>query len=140
MEVIPQEEELTTESQRHREEHRKGKKKIDKEYRYLFFVFIFSVWTSPQMVDTQLRVYNHLGRSSNGKNATYLHPGVQSRSRQARHRARLLRRRGCTFSRTQSKPHPQLEASSPGAGPTRLSRSWQALSLGGGEPPTPGRE
>src|SRR5579884_261832 len=104
------------------------------------FVVRRDVWTSPQMVDTQLRVYNHLGRSSNGKNATYLHPGVQSRSRQARHRARLLRRRGCTFSRTQSKPHPQLEASSPGAGPTRLSRSWQALSLGGGEPPTPGRE
>lgn len=31
-------------------------------------------WTSPRMVDTQLRVYNHPGRSNNGSNATYLHP------------------------------------------------------------------
>lgn len=28
------------------------------------------------MVDTQLRVYNHLRRSSTGKSATYLHPRV----------------------------------------------------------------
>jgi Protein of unknown function (DUF1569) len=31
-------------------------------------------WTSPRMVDTQLRVYNHPGRSINGANATFLHP------------------------------------------------------------------
>jgi insertion element IS1 protein InsB len=35
--------------------------------------FFGTVWTSPRIVDTQLRVYNHPGRSSNGENATYLH-------------------------------------------------------------------
>jgi hypothetical protein len=38
-------------------------------------------WTSPRMVDTQLRVYNHPGRSSNGENATHLHPRVQGGGR-----------------------------------------------------------
>jgi DNA-binding NtrC family response regulator len=38
-------------------------------------------WTSPRMVDTQSRVYNHPGRSSNGENATHLHPRVQGRGR-----------------------------------------------------------
>src|SRR5262249_44098333 len=31
-------------------------------------------WTSPRFVDTQLRVYNHPGRSSNGTIATHLRP------------------------------------------------------------------
>jgi hypothetical protein len=31
-------------------------------------------WTSPRIVDTQLRVYNHPGRSNNGENTTHLHP------------------------------------------------------------------
>jgi hypothetical protein len=31
-------------------------------------------WTSPRTVDTQLRVYNHPGRSSNGTNAAHLRP------------------------------------------------------------------
>jgi hypothetical protein len=32
-----------------------------------------AVWTSPRKVDTQLRVYNHPGRSSNATQPTHLH-------------------------------------------------------------------
>ena len=53
-----------------------------------------------------------------GENATYLHPRVQGRGRQARHRARLLRRRGRTLPRPQREPHPQLEARPPAQGNT----------------------
>jgi hypothetical protein len=31
------------------------------------------LWTSPRTVDTQLRVYNHPGRSSNAASTTHLH-------------------------------------------------------------------
>src|SRR5450755_117355 len=97
-------------------------------------------WTSPRMVDTQLRVYNHPGRSNNGANTTYLHPRVQGPGRQARHRARLLRRRGRTLPRPEREPYPQLEARPRNSGQARLSRPRQALPLRGGEPSPPGRE
>src|SRR6266540_7415164 len=63
------------------------------------FRFKVESWTSPRMVDTQLRVYTHPWRSINGENTTHLHPGVQGSGRPACHRARLLRRRGRTLPR-----------------------------------------
>jgi hypothetical protein len=47
---------------------------VGREAVKLTYGFEDGYWTSPRMVDTQLRVYNHPGMSSNGENATHLHP------------------------------------------------------------------
>src|SRR5579885_1511226 len=75
-----------------------------------------------------------------GKNATHLHPRVQGRGRQARHRARLLRRRGRTLPRPEREPHPLLESGPGDPGRPGLPRPRQAPSLRGGAAPPAGRE
>src|SRR5437588_5294341 len=92
------------------------------------------------MVDTQLRVYNHPGRSINAAHATHLHPRVQDRGRQARHRAGLLRRRGRPLPRHPRDAPALLEAGPPRQGRAGLARPRQAPRHRGGAAPPPQRE